>query len=280
MGALVCGKAVQVPRKPGLRPRLLIFLPAPHLRSLPLIAVQPPFSTIHCKCLYSLANFVLHYFMLSSPNPQISSSTHSTALSCTSSICFTSSTSFTSSHFAQSLPTFSTPNKYGPHTNSRNSISFMRLLHTSLYTPGFFSTFNPITFYDPCPSPAQARLPPPTPRRSPNSFRRNTYKKKRGGGSLLFATPQHPPRLRVLLSLLLSHPSAAAPPAPKTPQPSLITSLLHYVFTSPPLSSYETLSSPLASHHLQAVPCGGSIKNQTSQSPYGGEECASMRVWL
>jgi hypothetical protein len=40
-----------------------------------------------------------------------------------------------------------------------------------------------------------------------------------------------------------------------------------------PLSSHETLSSPLASHPMQAVPCGGSIKNQASEFQYGGD-CA------
>jgi hypothetical protein len=87
--------------------------------------------------------------MLSSPNPQISSSIHATALprtSSTSSTSFTSFTSFTSPFcFTQSLPTFSTPSKHRAHTNARlfrahaargNSIPFMRLLHTSLDTPG------------------------------------------------------------------------------------------------------------------------------------------------
>jgi hypothetical protein len=101
------------------------------------IAIQPPISTIHCKCLYSLANFVVHSFMLSSPNPQISSSQRPTpALSRTSSISFTCITSFTSSSVAQSLPTFSTPSKHRPHSNARNSIPFMRLLHTSRHHGG------------------------------------------------------------------------------------------------------------------------------------------------
>jgi hypothetical protein len=49
-------------------------LPTSLLRSVRLIAVQPPISTIHCKCLYSLANAVLALPMFSSPN---NSPTHS-----------------------------------------------------------------------------------------------------------------------------------------------------------------------------------------------------------
>src|ERR1700730_12675554 len=100
------------------------------------MAVQPPISTIHCICLYSLANSGIHSFMLSSPNPQISSSIL-TAFSLTSSFSFTSSTSFTSQFcFTQTIPTFSTPSKHHAHTNTYNSIPFMRLLHTSRHHRG------------------------------------------------------------------------------------------------------------------------------------------------
>jgi hypothetical protein len=75
--------------------------------------------------------------MLSSPNPQISSSIHPTALSLAS-FSFTSFTSFTSLsspfRFTQTLPTFSTPSKHHTRTNARNSFPFMRLLHSSLFT--------------------------------------------------------------------------------------------------------------------------------------------------
>jgi hypothetical protein len=65
--------------------------------------------------------------MLSSPNLPILSPIRPTALSLTSSISLTSLTT-------QTLPTFSTPSKHRAHTNARNSIPFMRLLHSSLYT--------------------------------------------------------------------------------------------------------------------------------------------------
>jgi hypothetical protein len=71
--------------------------------------------------------------MLSSPNPQISSSLHLTALSRSSSISFTS---FTSSSVAQSLPIFPTPSKHRAYISACNSIPFMRLLHTSRHTGG------------------------------------------------------------------------------------------------------------------------------------------------
>jgi hypothetical protein len=42
----------------------------------------------------------------------------------------------TRDHSAHALPIFSTPSKHPTRSNARNSIPFMPLLHTSLYTPG------------------------------------------------------------------------------------------------------------------------------------------------
>src|SRR5579863_1957577 len=55
-------------------PRLpaLLLSVVPSRRSLLPITVQPLFSTIHCKCLYSIANNVVHSFMLSSRNARAS----------------------------------------------------------------------------------------------------------------------------------------------------------------------------------------------------------------
>ena len=124
----------------GLR-RGVAFFPPRDRRSIPLIAIQPPISTIHCNCLYSLANSVVCSYMLSSSNPQISSSIHLTPVfSLASSTSFTTSASFTSSTslfcFTQTLPTFSTPSKHRTHSNACNSIPFIRLLHTSRHTGG------------------------------------------------------------------------------------------------------------------------------------------------
>jgi hypothetical protein len=86
----------RVPGAPdaGFASGVLTFPPPPTPRSIPLIAVQPPIPPIHCNSLYSLANFVLNSFMLSSPNPQISSSIRPTlAFSLVSFISSTSSAS-------------------------------------------------------------------------------------------------------------------------------------------------------------------------------------------
>lgn len=115
--------------------------------------------------------------MLSSPNPQIFPSIRPTrALSRTSSISFSSFAPFTSCTIAQSLPAFSTASKHSPHTNARNSIPFMLLLHASLYTRGMGSSLNPNVFSDPAPLPIQLAL---VARRFANSFRSNTYATRR-----------------------------------------------------------------------------------------------------
>jgi hypothetical protein len=73
--------------------------------------------------------------MFSSQNTPISCrNLFEQSFSSTSSLSFASFTSISSS--TQTIPTFSTPSKHPPHSNSRNSIPLMRLLHTSLDTPG------------------------------------------------------------------------------------------------------------------------------------------------
>ncbi len=290
--------------------------------------------------------------MLSSSNPQISSIHPTPALSLISSISFTSSISFdfftSSSCLAHSLPIFSTPSKHRAHTSARNSIPFMRLLHSSLFThiphrllpsnlllhSGPLFPLHPIPlapltpflvypeprrvysepprsthpspinfelstlnlFYKPRPgtlptlqavscelsavsslSPFPATLTRPV---TPNSFICRSYKKHPGVG--------HPPVPKLLCATSApSAPKITFRPSPPTRESFLLlavgcellasttrrsflfTSLPHYFFTSP----HETLSSPPPSHPMQAVPCGGSIKNQTGKSQIGGD-CA------
>ena len=68
------------------------------------------------------------------------------------------------------LPTFSTPSKHGPHTNTRKPFPLYRLLHTSLYTGG-------VGHIRPDPIHAAPRR---TPQPAHNSFRCNAYRKSRG----------------------------------------------------------------------------------------------------
>jgi hypothetical protein len=107
---------------------------------------------------------MLPFPMFFSLNPPISCrSLFEHSFSFTSSPSFTSSTSI--SPLAQTLPTFSTPSKQQAHSNSCNSIPLMRLLHTSLDTPGVGC--QPLTNHPfPHPSSFRSHVPtaaPPTP---------------------------------------------------------------------------------------------------------------------
>lgn len=191
------------------------------------------------------------------------------------SFSFTSSAA--TSSVSQSLPTFSTASKHATHSNARISTPFKRLVHSSLDTRGWGSPeqakylfSSPFCF--PLSSPLTASQTPllPFPRTTstltPVSA---TLTKKRGwGSSLLRASSAHSESLRYPL------------PFPDSPYRLVSPSLRRYLFASDhriadllPPQVHETHFSPVASHHMQAVPCGGSIQNQKSNTKYGGD-CA------
>jgi hypothetical protein len=217
---------------------------------------------------------MLPFPMFSSTNPRTSRPTPSYS--------FTSSSA--TSSVPQSFPTFSTASKHPTHSNACNSIRFMHLLHSSLDTRGWGSHyqakhFSPSPFcfqLNPLPTlpltPSVAIL---TYHVNPNSCICNAYKKLRGvRPTPLRATSAHSVSLRYPFSFLSSLSSPDATDRPGSP------SLRRYLFTSGrriaallPSQVHETHFAPLASHHMQAVPCGGSIQNQTRNTKYGGD-CA------
>jgi hypothetical protein len=90
------------------------------------------------------------------------------------------------SRTTHALPSFSTANQNGPHTNSRKSFPLYRLLHTSLYTgENARSRTHPALF----PQNANPSADPPSVR---NSFKRNAYKKLGGGISTSRAIGSEP----------------------------------------------------------------------------------------
>ena len=98
-------------------------------RSLPLITVQPSFSTIPCIYFYFPVNSALPFPVFYSPNSSILSSSRRAP-----SFFFPSSGSvFCHTQF---LPTFFTPSKHLTRRNAHNLFPFKRILHTSLDTPG------------------------------------------------------------------------------------------------------------------------------------------------
>ena len=179
--------------------------------------------------------------MLSSPNPQISSSIHPTALPLTSSIFFTSSTSATSPSTTQSLPLFSTPSKHRPHTNPCNSIPFTHL-RTTLITPrGGGRHPQPL-------NPMSANVDAAS---SISPLFATLAENTRGGVSplspLLCATSAFSAPLRYLSPFLSRWPLATPPlrlHGPAALRPYLITSLSHYILTSlllPPMKRFLPL---------------------------------------
>ena len=93
------------------------------------MAVQLLISTIPCKCLYHLANYVLPFPMFSSANPPIFPFKRLAP-------AFSYACSIFTPSFTQSLPAFSTAGKHPTHSSACNSISFRRIVQTSLDTPG------------------------------------------------------------------------------------------------------------------------------------------------
>jgi|GEM_PF-4915865 len=209
--------------------------------------------------------------MFSSPNPPISFLNYLAPA-----LFFPSS----ASAVTQTLPAFSTAGKHSAHSNPCNSSRFLRVLHTSHHPPDggrhFQSTRllrSPFRFRHPAP-------PPPTPLTPLEATLTQistavdskslteilsrfyaTFTKNTGGWR-----PSSLRRLCALCASALSFPSSA----------------LRFPLVSPssrrfPIHSRfkhgETHPAPLASHYMHAVPCGGSIKNQMSETKSGGD-CA------
>jgi hypothetical protein len=98
-------------------------------RSFLLIAAQPLNSTVPCKCLYSLANLMLSFSVVSLANP---STSFYNRLSPSCSFGFY--THIVTS--TQIVPFFSTASKQATRRNSYSFIRFMDLLHTSCHHGG------------------------------------------------------------------------------------------------------------------------------------------------
>jgi len=179
-------------------------LPVSLRRSVPLIAVRPPISTIHCKYLYSLANPMLPFPMFCSPNTS---------------------------------PTRSCPRSLrsaGCHPEKREGSAFLP-----------FFRLAPLLSFTPSPGWSAAY---PEPRRSTKPFIIRTSEKH----------VPNPFRIRT------SKTQDLKPFRIRTYKKTGVGGA-HF--------KHETHSHPPPSHHLQAVPCGGSIKNQKSETQYGGD-CA------
>jgi hypothetical protein len=246
----------RVPQTPVLRLGILtLLLISERYSSIPLIAFQLSISTIPCKCLYSLANPVLPSPMFSPPNHPASRPTPSFSFA-----------SPTTSLVPQILPTFSTAAKYAIRRNACNSIRFMPLLHNFRTLRGWGSPDQARHFFS---SSFCFRIDPLT-HSSTNSFRCNAYKKHGVRSTLLCASSAHSasPRYPFFFSQFFLPTRSIAPWLHRY----LITSG-HRIAALFSIQVRETHFLPLASHHLQAVPCGGSIQNQTSDTKYGGD-CA------
>lgn len=195
---------------------------------------------------------------------------------------FTSSFSYS---VTQILPTFSTASEHSTYSNTCNSIRLMRLLDTSLYTPGGGRPFQAKCLFQ---SPFYFRLSSPPPASlNPLEATLTHISAAADSKSLtetlscFYATLTKntggPPSLHGLSALRVSALSFSMLPSALSSRP---LSLPRYVFasllrirTSSRSSPNETHSPSLASHHMHAIPCGGSSKNQTIEIQNGGD-CA------
>lgn len=97
-----------------------------------------------------------------------------------------------------------------------------------------------------------------------------TFTKTGGWVPLLSALSQRTLRLRVIFFYA---PTCALFPSPLLTSLPLCFLTSHFRTSSSRSSPNETHSHPLASHHMHAIPCGGSSKNQTIEIENGGD-CA------
>jgi hypothetical protein len=192
---------------------------------------------------------MLPFPMFSPTNPPIPSLTLSL-----SSASFAIATSVT-----QTLPTFSTASKHPTHSNPSNSSHFMRL-HRNLWIPGGGGFSSELAIL---PRSLFRVTSPLTPVSA-------TLTKFTGEGDPLFSGL--PLRTLRLCVVLFSSPNLCSRLASLSLRRYFFTSLRR-ISTLFSLQVHETHCAPLASHHMQVVPCGGSIQNQTSNTKYGGD-CA------
>lgn len=251
--------------------------------SLPLMTVQPPFSTIPCKYFYFLANPMLTSPMFSSQNPPTSSlNLFAPSLSFTSFTSSTSSTSCTS--LAQILPIFSTPSKHATHRIARNSIRFIALLHNFWTPPGGGTCHSSRHTSTPIPEAPPTTAPLPrlavtlaryAANADSNQFTKSlnpldaTLTKFQGEGA---GSP-----LRQDSALCASARSVSlSRHVPCRRSFFSFASLLHYLFTShfsisEHPQAHETHSYPLPSHPMHAVPCGAPFRTRHRELQNGGD---------